>query len=152
MLRLVVAFVAVAPLTGWLVARGASHDGVRTEVPRAIAAKLLAELRARVATAEQAREFHEAQRSARDAHEQSEAAKPRVCFVPTASGDAAGYVESFYRTFSESNCQASHLPFFDRTPDLPSLILNQDLIFVGGGNTKTNGELFWPSATVPDSV
>ncbi|HWF10748.1 MAG TPA: hypothetical protein VG297_19910 [Bryobacteraceae bacterium] len=58
--------------------------GVRTEVPRAIAAKLLAELRARVATAEEAREFHESQRAAREAHEQSEAAKRvQVMVIPS---------------------------------------------------------------------
>jgi molybdenum-dependent DNA-binding transcriptional regulator ModE len=58
--------------------------GVRTEVPRAIAAKLLAELRARVATAEEAREFHESQRVAREAHEQSEAAKRvQVMVIPS---------------------------------------------------------------------
>jgi hypothetical protein len=49
--------------------------GVRTEAPRAIAAKLIAEERARVATEEEAREFYEANRQARVAHEQDEAAK-----------------------------------------------------------------------------
>src|SRR4051812_20554499 len=69
--------------------------------------------------------------------QQTKVSKPRVCFVPTASGDASGYVESFYKISSEFNCDASHLGFFDRTPDLRSLILNQDLIYVGGGNTKS---------------
>ncbi|HEX4273751.1 MAG TPA: hypothetical protein VHZ74_00280 [Bryobacteraceae bacterium] len=58
--------------------------GVRTEVPRAIAARLLAELRARVGTAEEASEFHEANRVAREAHEQSEAAKRvQVMVIPS---------------------------------------------------------------------
>ena len=57
--------------------------GVRTEVPRAIAAKLIAEGRARVATEEEAHEFHEANREARAAHEQEEAAKRvQVMVIP----------------------------------------------------------------------
>ena len=34
-------------------------------------------------------------------------------------------------------CQPSHLSFFDRTPDLRSYLLAQDVIYVGGGNTKS---------------
>src|SRR6202162_4909169 len=36
------------------------------------------------------------------------AARPRVCFLPTASGDADHYVVRFYRRFS-SDCEASHV-------------------------------------------
>lgn len=58
--------------------------GVRTEAPRGIAARLLAELRARVASPEEAREFHETQRAAREAHEQGEAAKRvQVMVIPS---------------------------------------------------------------------
>jgi phage terminase Nu1 subunit (DNA packaging protein) len=57
--------------------------GVRTEMPRAIAAKLIAEERARVATEEEAREFHEANREARETHEEAEAAKRvQVMVIP----------------------------------------------------------------------
>src|SRR5580658_4783988 len=57
--------------------------GVRTETPRSIAAKLVAEERARVATAEEASEFHEANRCAREAHEEAEAAKRiQVMVIP----------------------------------------------------------------------
>jgi hypothetical protein len=57
--------------------------GVRTEVPREIAAKLIAELRARVATEDETREFHDASRQARVAHEQDEAAKRvQVMVIP----------------------------------------------------------------------
>jgi hypothetical protein len=50
-------------------------EGVRTEVSRATAAKLLAEGRSRVATSEEANEFHETNREARAKHEQEEAAR-----------------------------------------------------------------------------
>jgi hypothetical protein len=58
--------------------------GVRTEVPRAIAAKLIAEVRSRAATEDEAREFHEANRAAREIHEQEEAAKRvQVMVIPS---------------------------------------------------------------------
>src|SRR5256884_6549654 len=66
------------------------------------------------------------------------AARPRVCFLPTASGDADHYVVRFYRRFSDS-CQASHVSLFRRDrcqgaveDDLASHLLAQDLIYVGG--------------------
>ena len=62
---------------------------------------------------------------------------PRICFIPTATGDNEAYKVNFYSTFTNLNCYPSHLDFFKRTPDLNELILNQDAIFVGGGNTKS---------------
>jgi peptidase E len=66
--------------------------------------------------------------------------QPRVCFLPTASGDADHYVVRFYRRFS-SGCEASHVSLFRRDQgtggvedDLSSHLLSQDLIYVGGGN------------------
>jgi dipeptidase E len=68
---------------------------------------------------------------------QARVANPKVCFVPTASGDAVRYVANFYRAYRQLECIPSHLTFFERTPDLRSLILEQDVIYVGGGNTKS---------------
>ena len=50
-------------------------EGVRTEVPRRIAATLIAENRARVASDEEAQAFHEANRSAREQYEEDAAAR-----------------------------------------------------------------------------
>ena len=61
----------------------------------------------------------------------------RVCFIPTASGEPDHYVASFYAAFLKLGCQPSVLTFFKRTPDLRSFLLNQDVIYVGGGNTKS---------------
>ncbi len=63
--------------------------------------------------------------------------KPRVAFVPTASGEPDHYVSSFYAAFLKLGCQPSVLTFFKRTPELRSFLLNQDIIYVGGGNTKS---------------
>ena len=61
---------------------------------------------------------------------------PRVCFVPTASGDAEGYVARFYRAFTSLDCRPSDLQLFNRSgSDLESFVLGQDVVYVGGGNT-----------------
>jgi peptidase E len=62
---------------------------------------------------------------------------PRVLFVPTASGEPDHYIASFYSSFLKLGCRPSVLTFFKRTPDLRSHLLNQDIIYVGGGNTKS---------------
>lgn len=62
---------------------------------------------------------------------------PRVCFLGTATGDADAYVAKFYAAFSKLSCRPTHLPLFARTPDLRKLLLSQDVIYVGGGNTKS---------------
>ena len=62
---------------------------------------------------------------------------PRICFLPTASGDNDTYIVRFYSVFTQLNCIPSHLEFFKRTVDINEHIMNQDIIFVGGGNTKS---------------
>ena len=58
-------------------------EGVRTEVPRSIAARLIAETRARVASEEEALEFREANRLALEQHKQDEAARRvQVMVIP----------------------------------------------------------------------
>ncbi|WP_367319004.1 Type 1 glutamine amidotransferase-like domain-containing protein [Streptomyces sp. HUAS ZL42] len=66
------------------------------------------------------------------------AARPRVCFVPTASGDAATYVERFLDAFGSRDCRPSVLRLFQRDLDDESLrafLFAQDVVYVGGGNT-----------------
>tara|TARA_Y100001978_G_scaffold67497_1_gene60707 strand:+ start:1066 stop:1746 length:681 start_codon:yes stop_codon:yes gene_type:complete len=67
----------------------------------------------------------------------SNVSRPKVCFIPTASGDNTLYKLNFYRAFSTLDCITSHLDFFSRTEDLEEKIFNQNIIFVGGGNTKS---------------
>jgi peptidase E len=68
---------------------------------------------------------------------QSGAENARVAFVPSASGEPDHYVASFYAAFLGLGCRPSVLTFFKRTPDLRSFLLQQDVIYVGGGNTKS---------------
>jgi dipeptidase E len=64
------------------------------------------------------------------------APRPRVCFLATASGDAALYVANFYTAFARRS-EASHLALFARTvEDVEAFLLDQDVIYVGGGNTE----------------
>ena len=57
--------------------------GVRTEAPRAIAARLIADLRARVATKEEAEQFHQANAQARARHDSEESARRiQVMVIP----------------------------------------------------------------------
>jgi peptidase E len=63
--------------------------------------------------------------------------RPRVCFLPSASGDADHYIVRFYRAFPASRCEASHISLFRREQgpeDLREHLLSQDLIYVGGGS------------------
>lgn len=62
-------------------------------------------------------------------------ARPRVCVVCTASGDSREYIEGFYDTFGE-RCLATHLSLFmPPFTDPERLLLDQDVIYVGGGST-----------------
>ena len=62
--------------------------------------------------------------------------RPRVCLIPTAGGDNVESITRFYRAFSEFECTPSDLTLFDRSVvDLEAFVLNQDVIYVGGGNT-----------------
>jgi peptidase E len=63
--------------------------------------------------------------------------RPRVCFLPTASGDADHYIVRFYRAFPADRCEASHISLFRREQgpaDIREHLLSQDLIYVGGGS------------------
>jgi len=62
---------------------------------------------------------------------------PNICFIPTASAEDKSYIVNFYKSFSKLECKPTHLNFFERTPNLRSIINKQDIIYVGGGNTKS---------------
>ena len=64
-------------------------------------------------------------------------ARPKVCFLPSASGDADHYIVRFYREFAGVRAEASHISLFRRYRsqlDLREHLLAQDLIYVGGGS------------------
>ena len=63
--------------------------------------------------------------------------KPKVCFIPTASGDAPAYVEKFGRAFPARRAKASCLTLLRHAGvgDLANFFLARDVIYVGGGST-----------------
>jgi peptidase E len=63
--------------------------------------------------------------------------RPSVCYVGTASGDEDAHTVRFYGAMAQLDCRASQLSLFRRTPGLRQLVLDQDVIYVGGGNTKS---------------
>ena len=69
--------------------------------------------------------------------DQSVAQTPKICFIPTATGDDQAYIDTFYKAFNSLGCKTSHINFFKRTINLKKHILDQDIIYVGGGNTKS---------------
>ena len=62
---------------------------------------------------------------------------PKICFLPTATGDNDSYIVRFYSIFTHLKCIPSHIEFFKRTTDIKNHIMEQDIVFVGGGNTKS---------------
>jgi dipeptidase E len=64
--------------------------------------------------------------------------RPKVCCIPTATGDSASSLVGFYNRFEAARSERSHLALFDRTVrDIRKYLLSQDVVFVGGGNTAS---------------
>lgn len=68
---------------------------------------------------------------------QSHKKDPRICFLPTASGDNNDYTKFFEATFKCFPCQPRHLDIIQPSKDLEEELLSADIIYVGGGNTKS---------------
>ena len=63
-------------------------------------------------------------------------ARPRICYIPTATGDAPATLVNFYNRVPAGRADRSHLELFGRTVrDIRRFLLSQDVIMVGGGNT-----------------
>jgi dipeptidase E len=61
--------------------------------------------------------------------------RPRICLIPTATADDAGLIADFERLFAP-RAETRILRLFARTDaDLQSVVLDQDAVYVTGGNT-----------------
>ena len=64
---------------------------------------------------------------------------PKLLFIPTASGDALGYIESAQNHFGKKlGCKIDSLELIIKKyskKEISDKILNSDIIYVGGGNT-----------------
>ncbi|MGE7217689.1 peptidase E [Priestia koreensis] len=64
--------------------------------------------------------------------------QPNICFIPTASGDSESYIERFYEAYKKLSATPTHLSLFSPNwgENLESFILQQDIIYVGGGSSR----------------
>ncbi len=70
--------------------------------------------------------------------DQVPADRPRICFLSQASGEDPLYIANFYRHFLELNALPSDLSLFKpHTADISAFLLQHDIVYVGGGNTKS---------------
>jgi peptidase E len=63
--------------------------------------------------------------------------RPRICILPTASGDTSEQIARFYSVFADRACEPSDLSLFRlgrRQVALRDQLLSQDLVYVGGGS------------------
>ena len=69
---------------------------------------------------------------------QSPAQRPQVCYLPQACCEDALFIARFYRHFVGLGAQPSDLSLFQpHTANIAAFLLAQDIIYVGGGNTKS---------------
>ncbi len=63
---------------------------------------------------------------------------PSVCFLAHATDDAVRYVFNFFKAFTHLDVKPTFLSLFTpHTSDIESFLMQQDVIYVGGGNTKS---------------
>jgi dipeptidase E len=64
--------------------------------------------------------------------------RPKVCFLPQASAESQQYIVNFFSAYTKLGAEPSWASLFGRVPnEWRDTILKQDVIYVGGGNTKT---------------
>ena len=69
--------------------------------------------------------------------DQSQAQRPNILLLPTASGDPDDQIARFYRAYHDLPCAPSHLSLFrlgSHPVDIRERLLSQDVIYVGGGS------------------
>jgi len=77
--------------------------------------------------------------------------RPKVCFLPTASGDADHYIVRFYNAFRDRS-YPSHISLFRRERGVGNIrdhLLAQDLIYIGGGSV-VNMLAVWKAHGIDD--
>ncbi len=69
---------------------------------------------------------------------QSPAERPCICYLPQAGGEDYFFITRFYHHFVELKARPTHLSLFQpHTADIADFLLAQDILYVGGGNTKS---------------
>ncbi len=63
-------------------------------------------------------------------------ARPRVCLLPTASGDQHDLIARFHARFRDLACEPSHASLFRRAGDIEAQLRAQDVVYVAGGSLR----------------
>jgi dipeptidase E len=69
--------------------------------------------------------------------ELADSPRPKICLLPTASGDHEDQIARFRRAFAERDCLPRVISLFrlgENPVDLREELLNQDVIYAGGGS------------------
>lgn len=78
--------------------------------------------------------------------------RPSVCFLAQAGGENLDYIVRFYQAFTALECRPTHLSLFTpHTADIAGFLAEQDVIYVGGGNSKSMLAL-WREWGMDDSL
>jgi dipeptidase E len=67
------------------------------------------------------------------------APEPRILFLPTASGETSAHLNAFKERFAHRTCVARHLSLFrlaETERPLREIVMEQDIIYVGGGSMR----------------
>lgn len=72
----------------------------------------------------------------------SPAASPRVCLLPTPTGDGDRAIAAFFEAFSQLECEPSCVRLFGMPERPREQLADQDVIYVSGGNTA-NALALW---------
>jgi peptidase E len=69
----------------------------------------------------------------------SDAAEPRILFLPTASGDTTAQINAFYDRYGGRPCAPRHVSLFrldELDGSLEDVVMSQDIVYVGGGSMR----------------
>lgn len=68
----------------------------------------------------------------------SSKSNPKICFLPQASNESRDYIVKFYEAFCSLGAQPSWISLFGNVQDgWKEQLLSADIIYVGGGNTRS---------------
>jgi peptidase E len=84
----------------------------------------------------------------------TDAEEPRICLLPTASGDPEDQIKRFYATYRDTGARLSHVSLFrlgDLKRPLRDHLLDQDAIYAGGGS-MVNLLALWNAHDVAETL
>lgn len=69
---------------------------------------------------------------------QSSSDRPSICFLPHATDNAQGQTVAFFKAYAKLRANPTYLSLFAaHTADIEGFLMAQDIIYVGGGNTRS---------------